>query len=118
MAQSTFNSTGENEMNVYVYNAALYCATCGEYHVNRLRFSKVADTGDSDDYPQGPYGDGGGEADCPQHCDNCGCFLENPLTSDGRIYVREALEEHANHGRGDPLVLGEWEEFYQLDRIA
>lgn len=39
------------------------------------------------------YSDGGGEADCPQHCANCGVPLENPLTSDGVQYVLEAAEE-------------------------
>ena len=105
-------------MDVYVYNAALYCQACGEYHVNRLRFRNVEDSGDSNQFPQGPYDDGGGEADCPQHCDSCGRFLENPLTSDGWTYVREALEEYDKDGRGNPSVLFEWEEFYQLDEGA
>jgi hypothetical protein len=36
-------------------------------------------TYDSDKFPKGPLADGGGESDCPQHCDTCGVFLENPL---------------------------------------
>lgn len=41
-------------------------------------------TFDSDDYPKGPYTDGGGESDTIQTCDGCHCLLENPLTSDGQ----------------------------------
>jgi hypothetical protein len=91
-------------MNVYVFQAALFCETCGE----SLQKSLPPDP-DSDRYPQGPYGNGGGEADAPQHCDNCGAFLENPLTSDGVKYVREALKRAWQpHG-----VKREWKEFYQ-----
>ncbi len=42
---------------------------------------------------EGPYPDGGGEADCPQHCAACGIPLENPLTSDGVTYVLDAIRE-------------------------
>ena len=45
-------------------------------------------TWDSDDYPKGPYADGGGEADSPQFCAHCNAFLRNPLTADGLEYVR------------------------------
>jgi len=34
---------------------------------------------DCDEYPVGPYPEGGGEADYPRHCDHCGLFLRNPL---------------------------------------
>lgn len=58
---------------------------------------------DSDDFPKGPYPEGGGEADTPQHCDSCHEFLENPLTSDGMAYVRENQR-------------GEWDSFYGIER--
>lgn len=64
---------------------------------------------DSDDFPKGPYGDGGGEADTPQHCDHCGVFLENPLTADGIAYVTDVLKERYA-GEGTALAL--WREFY------
>jgi hypothetical protein len=51
-------------------------------------------TEDSDTWPQGPYDSGGGEADTPQHCDQCGVFLENPLTSDGDDYLLEATHPY------------------------
>ena len=111
-------------MDAYVFQAALYCPACGEALIRDLRQRGAEDTGDSDDFPQGPYADGGGEADTPQHCDSgarclaaeviggrrVGAFLENPLTSDGEAYVRQSLEETP----GSPLVRF-WAEHYGLD---
>jgi hypothetical protein len=62
---------------------------------------------DSDDYPKGPYRDGGGESDCPQHCDHCNTFLENPLTEEGEEYVRQAVAENPT----SPAI-EEWGHFY------
>ena len=92
----------------YVYRAALLCESCGDHvratkprpaHVNEADEPSY----DSDDWPKGPYENGGGEADSPQHCDCCGLFLENPLTADGEAYVREACAG---------AVMAEWREFY------
>lgn len=112
-------------MNAYAYQAALYCDSCGPAIKNRICGENLGlcDRGDSDAFPQGPFPDGGGEADCPQHCDSCGVFLENPLTDDGDSYVRAAAEqfdapdsswdeiaeraENAGHA-----VLAEWVRFY------
>lgn len=85
-------------MLVYMFRAALLCEACGQQAcVDTLapigRDSDNEYTWDSDDYPKGPYGDGGGEADCPQHCDVCGVFLENPLTQEGVDYVRGAVND-------------------------
>lgn len=96
-------------MNAYVYQAALLCEVCGETAIQDLRGSSVRDTGDSGDFPQGPFPDGGGEADCPQHCDTCGLFLENPLTGDGYKYVVEQLE----HEPGTAVI--EWADFYDIE---
>lgn len=122
-------------MKVYMYQAALLCEGCGKAQREHLD-AAFAENGvepvdaddessyDSDRYPKGPYGDGGGEADCPQHCDQCGVFLGNPLTPDGDTYVREAAapfevrpdmswseiaEEAAAQGNE---VVAEWIEFY------
>ena len=97
-------------MNAYIYQAALFCEDCG--HAIRKQIRKEgkapAEPGyDSDEYPKGPYQDGGGESDCPQHCGagaDClnamelggfkvGAWLENPLTADGVAYVRQIIEE-------------------------
>lgn len=110
-------------MDVYIFQAALYCADCGQALVHDLRQSGVEDTGDSGDFPQGPFPDGGGEADTPQHCDSgtrclgadsigghrVGAFLGNPLTRDGERYVEQALAETP----GSPLARF-WAEHYGL----
>jgi hypothetical protein len=102
-------------MNAYIYQAALFCEDCGRSIRKRLKQEGKApdsprdeSTYDSDEYPKGPYQDGGGEADSPQHCGagaDClnameledgrkvGAWLENPLTSHGVEYVRQAIED-------------------------
>ena len=100
-------------MNVYIYQAALYCEDCGlDIRMRLDTTDKRPDdpedeyTYDSDEYPKGPYPDGGGESDSPAHCDSCQLFLENPLTSDGEQYVRETVDENSK-----PLVQ-EWAQYY------
>jgi hypothetical protein len=104
-------------MNVYLYKASLYCAPCGQAIKNALDDSGQAPadpsneyTFDSDDYPKGPYPDGGGESDSPQHCDACGVFLNNPLTQDGELYVIEAVSERPRAAWSAALV--DWFEAY------
>lgn len=63
---------------------------------------------DSSEYPKGPYPDGGGEADSPQHCGGCGLFLENPLTEDGWRYVRNSAEDFLIYDEGRADVIYEW----------
>lgn len=100
-------------MDVYMYQAAFLCADCGRkvravLDADGRKPADVLDeySFDSDDYPKGPFADGGGEADCPNHCNHCGVFLENPLTPDGEKYVRDAVSAD-----GAPLV-PEWGEYY------
>ena len=101
-------------MNVYIYNADLYCEDCGDdIRATLLRdgckFDPDDETSyDSSDFPKGPYPDGGGEADCPQHCgsgpkcinatelsdgNKVGVWLENELTTDGVKHIKEAIQE-------------------------
>lgn len=89
-------------MNVYTFQADLYCWQCGESIQDDLRAESVIDYGDSDTFPQGPYANGGGESDSPCHCADCGVFLENPLTHDGLAYVQQALDR--NTGKPDVLA--------------
>lgn len=102
----------------YVYQAALLCAACGERVRHEIEqesgcSQQLLETGtDSEGYPQGPYLAGGGEADSPQHCDQCGAFLYNPLTPDGAEYVRCLFAEHVLTGRGVVPVLTQWRDFY------
>jgi hypothetical protein len=73
-------------MTAYIYQAELLCEPCAtnvRVHLDSLG-KKPANpddetTYDSDDYPKGPYPDGGGEADSEQHCGYCQIALENPV---------------------------------------
>ena len=91
---------------VYIYRAALICSDCAVAIIEELEKEGQTDTGDSNDWPQGPHGDGGGEADSPQHCNlgkrcknslpvpngsEIGCPLGNPMTDDGNAYVIEHI---------------------------
>lgn len=85
-------------MKAYIFQAALICETCArEFMARNVKPAHVdmddESSYDSDEWPKGPYSNGGGEADTPQHCDMCGTFLENPLTPDGDAYVRAAAAE-------------------------
>lgn len=97
----------------YVYDAELICPECADKVKDKLPAPEDPDaeeTFDSDDYPKGPYADGGGEADTPQHCGMCGMFLGNPLTPTGMEYVQQAVSA----GSGDPKVLDMWADFYHI----
>jgi len=95
-------------MDAYIYSADLYCAECADAIKADLAGSAL-DNGDSDTYPQGPYVDGGGESDTPQHCARCGVYLDAPLTEAGVEYAHEALGDairaflDGTGGRREPL---------------
>lgn len=121
-----------SDENVYIYCADVYCEACGEDIRKRLtaegkrpRTWRDETTYDSDEFPKGPYDNGGGEADCPQHCgsgkncldptvlgdgpdDKVGKFLENPLTTDGEKYVLDLAFEAS----GDQRVIDLWLNHY------
>lgn len=108
----------------FVYKAALYCYRCGfvlRHSVTVKAPHLVPDDStdetsyDSDDYPKGPYPNGGGEADTPQHCALCHLFLRNPLTADGLAYVRQILDADKILGVNAANALEEWTAFYDLD---
>ena len=109
-------------MRAYAYRSALYCEPCGlaiiarEFPAWPNGEDPQYDTGDSNDYPQGPYADGGGEADSPHHCDACMALLENPLTDDGMAYVRNVVavetERCGKLGRPVSELVAEWSAFY------
>lgn len=94
-------------MDAYAFQAALICDDCARAIIAKLPAS-ANDCDDSDHYPAGPYGNGGGEADCPQHCDCCNVFLENPLTRDGRAYVQDAVDA------GTGACVSDWAQFYDV----
>lgn len=103
-------------MNVFIYQSDLYCEDCGRSireNVPQPDWAELDNehTWDSSDWPKGPCADGGGEAGCPQHCAGCGCFLENPLTSDGVEYVRKVVAR-----RREALAAAHvWAEYYGID---
>lgn len=109
-------------MDAYVFQAALLCGGCGSATCDQLRPSikelhpdfdeENESTFDSDYFPKGPYPDGGGEADTPQHCDHCGGFLENPLTPDGVAYTADAIRDFDQDGHGAADVIATWRDFY------
>lgn len=89
-------------MRTYVFQAALRCEPCSLAQRDAIREydrlhpdercrhgDRREECQDSDCWPHGPYADGGGEADSPSHCDACGVFLENPLTSEGKEFIRQ-----------------------------
>lgn len=97
-------------MDVYLYRADLHCEKCGEEIKAKLKAPANVDdesSFDSDDYPKGPYSNGGGESDSPQHCGTCGVFLENPLTSDGFDYLQEAMNQEP-----ETECVKLWKDFY------
>ena len=119
-------------MDAYIYCADIYCAYCGEAiraQITREGFAPADPDDeygyDSDEFPKGPFMDGGGEADCPQHCgagadclnalelsdgSRIGAFLDNPLTSEGVDYVRAAIRE----GGEVAALWGDWYDYLDI----
>ena len=99
-------------MDAYIFQSDILCKDCGENIKKVLPppSNYIFDdesSYDSDQWPKGPFGNGGGEADTPQHCGNCGLFLENPLTEDGEKYVIQKYLEYREFKKRDGLVTAE-----------
>ena len=90
---------------MYAYNTDIYCDTCADNIKEELGKNGQVDTLDSNEYPQFDYD---GEYDCPQYCAECGKFLENSLTEDGRKYVMEQHMENPSE------ITAMWVRFYGL----
>lgn len=99
-------------MNAYIYQADLWCEDCALKIRRELPVNTPKD--DSGDWPQGPYDDGGGEADQPCHCAGCEVFLENPLTSGGEAAVKEMFAEFMRTGSGRLEILRAWSSYYDI----
>ena len=100
---------------VYMFQGALLCEDCGRDVQDNLRKMGKApededdeESFDSDDFPKGPFSDGGGEADSIHHCDSngeclnaiklpcgskIGAWLGNSLTSEGDEWLAESIRE-------------------------
>ena len=106
-------------MNIYIYQADVYCEACAKAIMRELRGSntEIVDTTDSEYFPQGPFRNTVG--DSPHHCasgweclnplelggHNYGAWLENDLTPYGVEYVKACIE------RGG-VVAEFWEQMY------
>src|SRR6516165_1996051 len=125
-------------MDAYIYKAGLWCRLCVikalvaarkaapgaidmspaealQQIVSANGFTRESDY-DGDDLPKGPYAQGGGEADTPQHCEGCRQFLGNPLTSDGMLWVEGAIRDYLT--TRNPIAVttdtvNEWADFYK-----
>jgi len=71
-------------MDTYIYQAELICGFCA----TSIMKSTLPPDGfilgddssfDSDDYPKGPFPDGGGESETANFCGGCGQALNNPV---------------------------------------
>lgn len=100
---------------IYIYSADLFCEDCGEEIREALTNEGNApddesdeNSYDSDEFPKGPFDDGGGEADSVQHCGSheaclnaitlpsghkIGAWLGNQLTREGVRYTCEHVQE-------------------------
>lgn len=99
---------------VYMFQGALYCKDCGQSIQKEIQEEgkapmdeKDEESFDSDDFPKGPFEDGGGEADGPHHCDNLarclnaielpcgskiGAWLGNDLTNEGARWLSDSIK--------------------------
>ena len=81
-------------MNIsYAYAGAMYCAECAAALSS----------------PQPVIND---ESDTPTHCDTCGGFLENRLTSDGVEYVARRIIDNIIGGAGNNATIDTWFGYY------
>lgn len=83
----------------YIYQADVWCDSCGERIKAELARAGQAPEDpmdhysyDSDEYPKDADIEHE-EADTPQHCSKCDLFFRNPLTSEGYQYVQSELND-------------------------
>ena len=124
-------------MDAYIYRADLWCGPCVikalvaarkapgaidmspaealQQIVSANGFTSESNY-DSDDLPKGLIAEGGGEADTPRHCEGCGQFLANPLTTDGLIWVEDAVRDYLTTRKAATAItdtVSEWADFYK-----
>lgn len=100
-------------MDIFIFKGDIICEDCAKYIEDMIRKYAPENVGHNSTtkWPQGPFPNGGGEADCPQHCSECHMFLENPLTDEGYRYVRERL---ALLGSMGSKIRTQWRKFYDI----
>lgn len=103
-------------MKAYIYQGALLCEECALSYREQICCQGVTPNyEDSERWPVGPYSNGGGESNSPCHCDHCGVFLENPLTTDGYEYVREAVSDALTSPGWLGPTIASWTSFYGME---
>jgi hypothetical protein len=103
----------------FTYNAAMICEDCAAKTIEHLEAKGIEDTGDSDDFPQGPFPNS--ETDTPDHCDNgahcvnavkipggkkIGCPLSCILTQHGVEETRRSIALHILFGSAHQKAVG------------
>ena len=98
-------------MRIYMFEADLYCAPCGEAIAATLPAPDEweREHPDSDSHPVA-YDSSEGQSDTPDHCGQCNLFLERNLTEDGIEYVRDCVDPLD----GDTDITLLWSEFYGI----
>ena len=98
-------------MRIYMFEADLYCAPCGEAIAATLPEPDAweREHADSDSHPVA-YDSSEGQSDTPDHCGECQLFLERNLTEDGIKYVQYYVDTLD----GDTDITLLWGEFYAI----
>ena len=97
-------------MNVYSFRGTLICEECGNNLIEeKNKILSSIDPEDENVYPQGPFSNGGGESDIPQHCDICHNFLENPLTPEGETHLKYIFSRDSHQSKNK---IDQWKTFY------
>jgi len=80
----------------YAYHAALHCPSCAQKHADTLGI----DLDDSDTCEAHEIGAvfGTNESDSPDHCAECGAYIEQSYTLDGVAYIVSVLREECHEG--------------------
>jgi hypothetical protein len=116
----------------YIYQADVWCDSCGEHIKAELdRENKTPEdvddesSFDSDEYPK-HYDAESEESDGPENCadgrcggfsngSSYGTFLQNQLTQEGYRYLKGMLD---GHGATLPEYAKEWADYYQFEYHA
>lgn len=112
---------------LYLYHADTLCVACGQDAVQKAEAKGDYDTGDSDDFPQGPF-IMENEADAPGHCGNgsaclnalkipgglkVGCPIKTFLTEEGIDYTRQTILDDILQPNAHPRRVGRlWFKLY------
>ena len=98
-------------MKIYMFDGDLLCKQCGEAIAATLPDPDAweREHPDSCSYPVA-YDSSEGESDSPDHCVECGLFLERNLTDVGRQYVQDYIYA----GWSSSNITELWGEFYGI----